>query len=267
MLLCASSPYGKRGELWNAFKRYWGKDDSRSLFWKASTIRMNPSIPQEVVDEALEKDPEKAKAEWLGEFRSDREQFVDEDVIQARIEHGCFERPCERGNRYVAFCDPSGGSVDSMTLAIAHKAGDQVLIDLLREVPAPFSPDQAVKEFSLELEHYGIKRLVGDRYAGEWVRESFRKRGIRYEPAEKPKSELYLSLLPALNGGQITLLDNKRAATQLAALERQTGRGGRDSIDHPDHANDDLANAVAGANFLAMSRGRGEIVVGSYRMY
>lgn len=81
MLLCASSPYGKRGELWQAYKRLWGKDDQRSLFWKATTRQMNPTIPQDVVDDAIAKDPEKAKSEWLGEFRSDRAQFVDEEVI------------------------------------------------------------------------------------------------------------------------------------------------------------------------------------------
>jgi hypothetical protein len=33
---------------------------------------------------------------------------------------------------------------------------------------------------------------------------------------------------------------------QLVALERRTARGGRDTIDHPPGAHDDVANAVAG---------------------
>jgi hypothetical protein len=33
---------------------------------------------------------------------------------------------------------------------------------------------------------------------------------------------------------------------QLCALERRTARSGRDSIDHPTGAHDDVANAVAG---------------------
>jgi hypothetical protein len=35
------------------------------------------------------------------------------------------------------------------------------------------------------------------------------------------------------------------------ALERRTARGGRDSVDHPVHMHDDLANAAAGALTLA----------------
>ena len=31
------SPYAKRGELYNAYRRYFGKDDGRVLVWKAST--------------------------------------------------------------------------------------------------------------------------------------------------------------------------------------------------------------------------------------
>jgi hypothetical protein len=33
---------------------------------------------------------------------------------------------------------------------------------------------------------------------------------------------------------------------QLVSLERRTARGGRDSIDHPPGAHDDVANAAAG---------------------
>ena len=39
MLLMASSPYAKRGELYNAFRRHFGKDDARVLVWKAATRR------------------------------------------------------------------------------------------------------------------------------------------------------------------------------------------------------------------------------------
>ena len=42
MLVLASSPYAKRGELWRLFKRYYGTDSSRVLVWRASTEPMNP---------------------------------------------------------------------------------------------------------------------------------------------------------------------------------------------------------------------------------
>ena len=42
VLLMASSPYAKRGELYAAFRRHFGKDDARVLVWKADTATMNP---------------------------------------------------------------------------------------------------------------------------------------------------------------------------------------------------------------------------------
>jgi hypothetical protein len=50
-----------------------------------------------------------------------------------------------------------------------------------------------------------------------------------------------------LNGRKALLLDNKTLQRQLVSLERKTSRGGRDSIDHPPGAKDDVANAVCGA--------------------
>jgi hypothetical protein len=34
MLLCASSPYGQKGALWSAYRRFYGKDDAAILVWK-----------------------------------------------------------------------------------------------------------------------------------------------------------------------------------------------------------------------------------------
>ncbi len=61
------------------------------------------------------------------------------------------------------------------------------------------------------------------------------------------KSEIYVSLLPAINSRRCDFLDNERLIAELCGLERRTARGGRDSIDHRPGAHDDLCNAVAGA--------------------
>lgn len=70
----------------------------------------------------------------------------------------------------------------------------------------------------------------GDRYAGEFPREQFRKHGIDYQPSERSKSDLYRDLLPLLNSGRIDLLDHARLLSQLASLERRTARGGVERI-------------------------------------
>src|SRR6516225_8942845 len=161
-------------------------------------------------------------------------------------EAGRRRRASMQNVRYFAFADPSGGSADSMSLAIGHREDDIVVLDALREIKPPFSPESVVGEFSALLKSYRVSNNTGDRYAGEWPREHFRKHGIVYEPAQKPKSDLYRDLLPAINSRKLDLLDDARLLTQLVSLERRTARGGRDSIDHPPNTHDDLANAIAG---------------------
>jgi hypothetical protein len=151
----------------------------------------------------------------------------------------------------VAFTDPSGGSADAFTLAIAHVEDNIVVLDLVREVAPPFLPSEVVEEFADILKAYKIRTVQGDRYAGEWPPEQFNRNGISYEPSELNKSEIYQELLPLLNSRTVALLENDRLQRQLLSLERRTSRGGRDAIDHPRGGRDDLANAVAGALVLA----------------
>jgi hypothetical protein len=254
MLLCASSPHSKRGTMWDAHKRFFGKDGD-VLVWKAATRIMNPSVPQSIIDRAIERDAAKANAEYGAEFRNDLESFVPIEVVQACVVSGEIEAPYKDGRRYVAFADPSGGTSDSMTLAIAHKDKDVVVVDVLRERKAPFNPEDCTDEFCNLLKGYRISRVTGDRYAGEWPREQFRKRSIHYDSSELPKSGLYLDLLPRLNSKTVKLVDNARLVNQLASLERRTARGGKDSIDHPPGGQDDCANVVAGVASLVMNRG------------
>jgi hypothetical protein len=56
MLLCASSPYARRGALFDAHRKHFGKDGHPVLVWHAPTRAMNPTVPQSVIDEAMERD-------------------------------------------------------------------------------------------------------------------------------------------------------------------------------------------------------------------
>jgi hypothetical protein len=234
--------------VWATYSRHYGdKGDPAILVAHGASRDFNPSLPQSVVDKALERDPAAASAEYLAQFRTDVESFITIEAVRACIEPGVRERAPERRNLYTAFVDPSGGVADSMSLAVSHKEGDTVILDALREVKPPFSPEAIVEEFADLLKRYRITKVRGDRYGGEWCREVFRRHGVNYELAEKAKSDLYRDLLPLINSRGVDLLDNERLVAQFVQLERRTARGGRDSIDHPPGGHDDLANAAAGA--------------------
>ena len=123
---------------------------------------LNPTLPQKVIDRAFERDPARAQAEYGAVFRSDVEALVSPEVIEACIARGLHELPPAIRVRYFAFVDPSGGSADSMTLAIAHREGDRAVLDLVRERRPPFSPDDVTREFAEDLLRYRCRTVTGD---------------------------------------------------------------------------------------------------------
>jgi hypothetical protein len=253
MLLCLGTPYKRSGPLYDTYRKHYGQNSS-VLVVQADTRTMNPSVPQSVIDRAMEIDPVAASAEYLATFRSDVGSFLDLDLIERAIETGRRERAPLRGDvEYLAFTDPSGGQHDAFTLAIGHRQGERVVLDAIRGIRPPFDPSAVVKEFCHLLKCYRVYEVTGDRYAGEWVREAFSKLGLHYRHSERSKSELYLKALPLFAQGVVDLLDVKQLTLELMGLERRTARSGKDSVDHPPQGHDDHANACCGCLALLAS--------------
>jgi len=263
-LLCISTGYAQVGALYEAHKRYHGKEDDDVLVWQADTRSMNPTISQEFIDKEIEKDPEAGRAEWLGLFREDVSAAFPLEAIEACTIPGRYELlPSVHVGPYFGFVDPSGGRHDSFTLAIAHHDGEKVVLDAIRAAKPPFNPSEVAKEFADFGKLYCIAGVCGDAFAGEWPREQFAKNGVAYQVSEKNKSELYLALIPMLTSKRVELLDNDRLKNELRRLERRRGRSGRDMVDHPARGSDDIANSVAGVAYLA-SQGAGDFMPESW---
>ena len=248
-LIITSTPYARRGVLWEGFKSYYGVEGADGVYWKAASLDMNPGLDPEEIAGAYEEDPEAAAAEFGGEFRSDLAAFISEELIASVTIPGRGDLPYNPKYKYSAFVDPSGGSIggDSFTLAIGHTEGTTHIVDCIREVTPPFSTDGTVTTFCETLALYGVKDVHGDKYAGEWPAQSFRDHGnVAYHQSDDPKSNLYLQALPLITSGKVELPEAKRLIAQLRALERRTSRAGKDSIDHPPRGKDDVSNAVCG---------------------
>jgi hypothetical protein len=246
---------------------------------------MNPTVDPSVIEQAYEEDESSARAEYGAQFRADIESYVDPESVAHCVIPGRTSLEPAMSLSYRAFVDVAGGSgQDSFTWCIAHSHGDltrradedelptryrvalacerlqakqagrpegMVVVDLIKEVRPPFSPEATVEKCATDLARYRVREITGDRFAGEWPREIFRKFGIEYKVSEQNKSELYQAFLPLLNSGKVELPDDKRLLSQLVGLERRTARSGRDSIDHELGSHDDCINSAAGACVLA----------------
>jgi hypothetical protein len=254
VLVVLSNPAAPRGELYEAVESYYGKDDPDVLVWNADTLSMNPTYDTRAIARAFKKDPAVATSEFgsggFVTFRQARQACFDLDKVDAVIISGRRELPPAGGVKYYAFIDAASGARngDSMTLAIAHGDGGRAVLDLVREVEPPFSPGHVISEtFAPIIKEYGIREVRGDRYAVGFVAEFLELCGLTFVPSPHSKSELYAELLPVVNTALCELLDHPMLRTQLAALERRSVRGTRDSIDHPRGGHDDVANVAAGA--------------------
>lgn len=247
MLIGISSPYRRAGLLYKKYRDHFGQDGD-ILVIKAPSMLLNPTLDKAIIDQAMEEDPAAASAEWMAEFRSDVEAFLTQEAVKAAVERGCFELAFDPKHRFVGFIDAAGGSgADSMSMAIAHSEQRLAVLDVVREVKPPFSPQAVVKQFAETFAAYRITKAKADKWGSAFVTEEFGKHGITCEQNAAPKSELYGELLPMINSGNVRLLDHPKLMAQLVGLERRTARGGRDSIDHRPGGHDDVANAVAGA--------------------
>lgn len=255
-LIVISSPYARRGVLYEHHRDYHGKEDPEILVWQAPTRVMNPTISQGLIDRESKKDPSAAKAEWGAQFREDIETFLTPEAIDACIVLGRRALPFQPLTHYTAFCDPSGGRHDNFSLAISHKENERLVVDLLRAWEPPFNPQVVVTEIIKVLKDYKISLVTGDRYAAAWVSSAFendgekeKSTGIIYQTSELAKSDLYLNFEATINTRQIELPEDEYLIKELCSLERRRGRSGKDSVDHPPRGMDDRANAVAGAAY------------------
>lgn len=270
-LIAISSKYSRKGWAYSTWLRQHGSNRGVSpsfvenwsiLVWDCPSRTMNPTLPQEAIDAAFAEDPSAARSEFGGEWREDISEYVPRSLVESLVVKDRRELLPRADLFYFAFSDLSGGRGDDAALAIAHGEGRKVILDFLKLWRAPFNPYTVITQQAEELRRFNLSRVTGDNYAAQFVAEGFAGEGIRYNKSKFSKSELYREFLPRLCSAEIELLDNPVLVDQLAALERRTRSGGKDTIDHPPNGRDDLANVAAGAVTTA---GRRKIKVGGMR--
>lgn len=260
-LLVITTPFSKSGPVFDAYRRYWGVDDPRVLVWQAGTRVMNPLIPQALVEEALARDPEAAKAEWLGLFRDDLSALVTDAALRACVDAGRGLLEPSPGLTYLCFVDPATGSgQDSMTMALAHREPTTgvAVVDGVGEARPPFDPSAVVMQIAGMVRAYRVPCVYGDGFAKGWTGALFEQAALPYRVSPLTKSEIYLTGLAAINSRRIRLPDEPRLLAQIAGLVRKPTAAGRESVDHAARAgaHDDVANAALGAAAL-VERGAG----------
>jgi hypothetical protein len=251
LLLGISSPYSRRGILWDRYQQRYAQEGDPVLVFQAESRLMNPTLSEETVAAAYRDDPSNAAAEYGAEFRSDIEGFLQPEWLDAAVREGVHEIAPVAGMSYVGFTDPSGGANDAFTLGISHNENGRLILDVLRVRRPPFNPLSVCAEFAAVLKSYGLSRVTGDRYSAEFVVSAMQASGVHYEPSTRSTSDVYLEILPHFAQGSVQLLDHRVLLNELRQLERRTGRG-KDVISHQPRSHDDAACSACGSLLLAV---------------
>ncbi|MBI4584186.1 MAG: hypothetical protein HY717_09220 [Planctomycetes bacterium] len=262
-LVKISTPYMKAGVIYEDFRSFFGRDSADILVWKAASTLMNPSLSAERLEREKRLDPMRYAREYLGEFSDDIAAFLPADWIEGALVPGRFELPPRPGVPYIAAVDPSGGGADAFTLAVVHTeltdGGLLVVQDAMkgwsRQGSQNVDLEGIVKEIARIVKNYGLSSVIGDRYAGGWVRERFRAEGLHYEESPIDKSAAYLETEPLFAQGRIQVLDHSSLIRELRNLERRPRPGGKTIVDHPRGGHDDHSNVLALAAARASKAG------------
>ena len=245
-LITISSPYARKGFCWTTFKRYYGNNSAPTLVWNSPSRTMNPTLPEEVIAQAMQEDRAAALSEYGGQFRDDVSLFLPVELIEQFVVNNRFELLPRTDTNYSGFADVSGGRHDDAALSIGHRIDKKIVIDCIKRYQAPHVPTEIIRSMCDTLKSYGIKSVVGDAYAAEFTIAAFRSNGIRYNKSQFNKSEIFLEFLPILCSGAAELLHNEDLIKQLSNLERRTRSGGKDMVAKPVGGRDDVANVVSG---------------------
>lgn len=244
-----STPFAKKGLLYDDFQASFGKADAHRLVWRGSTFVMNPSIAESRFARYAADDPLRYAREFEAVWQDGLSVLLPAAWVDEAVVTGLFQLPPEGGVTYAATCDASGGGADSFTFAVGHRVGDAIVQDCIKgwsrvNGQAP-NLEGVVGEIAQIARSYRCSQITGDRYAAGWVRQAFQRAGLTYIEAPVDRSRAYLELEPLFAQGRIAILDHPTQTRELKLLEKRPRAGGSFQIDAPRGQHEDHANALA----------------------
>lgn len=252
-LIMASTPYAKRGALYEAIKEGWGQADSDTLVWKAPTAVMNPTISPAYLERERRRDPDTFRREFEAEPADSISTLFESDTIEACVVPGRRELPPHPGFAYVAALDAAFRG-DTFALGICHQEQVRVIFDLLLgwegSKRQPVNLEAVSAEIGRLCTEYRITDVLGDQYCAQPVKEALARHGLRFQErafTARLKADIYQALKHQVNQGTIELLDHPKSLRELSNIELRLTSGGSVQIGAPEIGgyHDDYATVIA----------------------
>jgi hypothetical protein len=248
-----STPYRKEGILWRDFQE---RESLGHLVWQASSKEMNPTISDDVLEEAQRENPEQFRREYLAEFTDSLVGWITPEILDPCVMRGRRELPRVSNGTYVAAVDPAFTNTD-FGFAVLHRSddGNITVVYAARwtgSQKAPLNLETVSAQINDVLQRYGINSLVGDQYCYAVLRQQFEKLGVYYREfsfGAHTRASIYGNLRQLMTQKKITIVDVPELLRQLMSLEEIRASNGNIDIRPPRSSKDDMAIPVALAAF------------------
>lgn len=255
-----SSPYIKKGLLYDRFTKYWQRPHSDMLVYYAPTAVVAPAkvdgrpfITRARLLQEREEDAEAFERESLARFVDALAGFLSPTLLEEARAHGVQERAPTSHHTYVAAMDPAFRR-DAFAFTIGHfEQGKGFVQDVIRSWQAPSSeeklnPVPILAEIAPLVHDYNVTGVASDQYQLESLTQLAAQHGITLYGVDftgRSKAKIMGSLQQLVNQKRISLLDDSRQMQQLKELERRYGSLGNVQIAAPKGSHDDAATVLA----------------------
>ncbi len=283
ILVCISSPYRRQGTMFEADKKYWGKNGDRILFIRAATWEARPVESEEHrilfptfeagLAEEKANDPSAFASEYGAEYRTELEDYLSLEAVEACVVQGRDVLPYD-GRTHRMFVDLAGGGggQDSAAACITKTLPDNkgAAVAWLFEKKPPYDSEALVDFLVEEAREFGIGLITGDNFSGGVYASMFQKRGISYVVEKRTATVLYRQFAPVVTGKKVELPDPRKSLTVergLNQLVSLTKREGGEKITHASGEHDDVANVLAGGVLLSIKPPGGASVTAVTRVF
>lgn len=246
-LIMISTPAAKQGLFFNFFEE--GFKIPGRLTAQAETLFMNPLVDKDFLEKEKKRDIDNYLREFMAQFAEKVEAFLSYELVQNSLKL-VGDLPYKPGYRYYAGIDASGlAGRDKFSLAITHKEGFNIYVDLVRSWNLA-DPDPIMNDIKELAGIYHINRASIDRYARGWVANALQKLGL-FVNTRPTLAEIYVNVKSLMLGNKLYLPDSPGIKKAFLNTQAYYGRNNALSIAHERNSegHSDEADAICTSAF------------------
>lgn len=270
-----SSPFGPTGLLFDMYTRHFGRPGS-TLVVHAPTRALNPSFPQERIDEIRAENPDNAAREYDATWVDADSAFLAATLVDRAMRKAPMVRP---GRAFAAAMDPATRS-NGWTLAVGWSDTPPVKpVYFGEEQPepesarvtiagvwqwrgskqAPLSPRATLREIAGTLRPFGVQTIYSDGWSLDALQDHARAVGLNLVQHTGDRDAPYVKLRTLLANELIELPPDLVMRQDLLSIrQRATANGVKIFLPKTsDGRHADYAPAVALAAHYAMPGSQG----------